>query len=288
VQSRFVEVGRTRLHYLEQGSGDPILLLHGWPTSSFLWRRMLGPLAQHHRVIALDLPGYGRSDRPRDVSYGLPFHAEVLTGLLDALALPSIGLVVHDLGGPVGLYWCARNPGRLRKLALLNTLVYARLSWAARAFLAAARLPGIRSCMVSPKGLAATMRMGVADPSRLTAEAVRGVQEPFADPAARAVLLEAGALLHPDELREIEHWLRRIDVPVRIVYGERDWLLPDVARTMRRVAQDVPGGVEVTALPDCGHFLQEEQPLEVAELLSRFFRAPDASSPDLPRAPGPQ
>ncbi len=272
VTSRFVEVVGLRLHYLEQGAGEPVLLLHGWPTSSFLWRNLLGPLAEHNRVIALDLPGFGRSDKPLDASYSFRFHAAALSAFLDALEIDSVGLVVHDLGGPLGLYWAAQNPRRLRKLALLNTLVYPRVSWAVIAFVLAARTPGVRSWLSSPAGLAWAMRFGVTDKSRLSDEAIRAVQEPFVDHAARAALLKTATSLHPGGFTEIERWLPRIEVPVRIVYGERDRILPDVAKTMRRVAADVPGDVDVTVLPDCGHFLQEERPAEIAELLSRFFR----------------
>ena len=270
-RSDFVEVEGIRLHYLEQGSGEPVLLLHGWPTSSFLWRNMLGTLAEHNRAIALDLPGFGRSDKPLDASYSFGFYARALSGFLDALELKSVGLAVHDLGGPVGLYWASQDPRRVRKLALLNTIVYARPSWAVVAFIAACRIPGVRSWLVSPSGLERAMKIGVSDNGRLSEEAIRGVQEPFAEADARKALLKAGTGLHPGGFREIEGWLPRIDVPVRIVYGERDRILPDVARTMCRVAADVPAA-EVTALPDCGHFLQEERPAEVAGLLSAFFR----------------
>lgn len=272
--SRFVEVAGLRLHYLEAGVGVPVVLLHGWPTSSFLWRNVLPPMAAYNRVIALDLPGFGRSDKPPGASYSFRFYAAVLGGFFDTLGLGTVGLAVHDLGGPLGLYWASQNPRRVRKLALLNTLVYAQPSWAVVAFLVAARTPLLRSWLVSRAGLAWVTRLGVADARRLSDEAVRGVQEPFAEHAARRALLKAGTSLHPGGMRAIEAWLPHVTVPVRIVYGARDRILPDVARTMRRVATEVRGTVEVTALSDCGHFLQEERPAETAEILSRFFRAP--------------
>jgi len=268
----FVEAEGLRLHYLEQGSGEPVLLLHGWPTSSFLWRNMIGTLAEHNRVIALDLPGFGRSDKPLDASYSFRFYSRVLDGFLNALQVEGTGLAVHDLGGPVGLYWASEHPERVRRLALLNTLVYPRPSWAVIAFVAACRIPGVRSWVVSPSGLKRAMRIGVADPDRLTEEAIRGVQEPFRTAEARRALLKAGTGLHPGGFEQIATWLASIEVPVRIVYGERDRILPDVAKTMRRVSSDVDA-VEVTALPDCGHFLQEERPAEIARMLSEFFRS---------------
>jgi pimeloyl-ACP methyl ester carboxylesterase len=140
------------LHYREAGSGEPVLLLHGWPTSSYLWRGILGTLGQSNRAIALDLPGFGRSDKPLDVSYDFGFFDRILTGFLAELAIDRVGLAVHDLGGPVGLHWSARHPERLTRLALLNTIVYARPSLGVVAFLAAARTPGVRSALTSPAG----------------------------------------------------------------------------------------------------------------------------------------
>jgi pimeloyl-ACP methyl ester carboxylesterase len=270
----FVEVDGMRLHYLEEGTGEPVLLLHGWPTSSYLYREMLGPLATGgNRAIALDLPGFGRSDKPLDASYSFRFHDRVMEGFLDALGIEETGLVVHDLGGPVGLYWASQSPGRLSKLALLNTLVYARPSFAVVAFVVSTRVPGLRSRLVSPAGIRFAMRFGVADKERLTDDAIRAYQEPFASAEARRALLKAGTRLHPGGFKEIEVWLPRVEVPVRIVYGERDRILPDVARTMRKVAADLPSEPQVTTLADCGHFIQEERPAEIAEMLAAFFRA---------------
>jgi haloalkane dehalogenase len=265
-----VEVDGLRLHYVEEGKGQPVLLLHGWPTSSYLWRGILGPLGRTNRAIALDLPGFGRSDKPLDASYSFRFYERAVTGFLDEIGVDRVGLAIHDVGGPVGLYWASQHPERLTRLALLNTLVYARPSLAVIAFVVAARLPGLRSLLTSPAGIRRAMRFGVRDKSRMTDEVISAYQEPFASEEAQRVLQRSGTSLHPAGFREIERWLPTIGVPVRIIYGKRDRILPDVARTMRRVQRDV-GGAETTVLEDCGHFIQEERPEEIGELLSAFF-----------------
>jgi haloalkane dehalogenase len=270
-EGKFVEVDGLKLHYLETGSGEPVLMLHGWPTSSYLWRNIAGPVGEGgSRVIALDLPGYGRSDKPTDVSYSFRFYDRVLTGFLEAVGAESVGLAVHDVGGPIGLYWASQHPERVRKLALLNTLVFPRLSAAAVAFVAAARVPLIRSRLTSQGFIRFAMRFGVHDKSRLSDEAIAAYQEPFRTKEAQRALQKAATGLHPAGLREIERWLPSIEVPVQILYGEKDRILPDVKRTMRRVAELVPHAV-VQTLPDCGHFLQEERPSEIAGTLSGFF-----------------
>ena len=268
--SDFLDLDGLRLHYLAAGDGDPVVLLHGWPTSSFLWRKVMPEIAPGNRVIALDLPGFGRSDKPLDVSYSFRYFNKVLNDAFDALGIEDTGLAVHDLGGPVGLYWACQHPERLRRLALLNTVVYPDFSWAVMLFVAACRLPGLRSIMASPAGLTFAMRLGVADRRRLSSQAITGVQAPFATRDARRALLKAGGNLSPKGFQEIADKLPSLEVPVRIVYGERDRILPDVAETMRRVQHDLPQA-KATALADCGHFLQEERPDEIGRLLAEFF-----------------
>lgn len=264
-----VEVDGLRLHYREAGEGPPVLLLHGWPTSSFLYRRVMTHVAQHSRAIALDLPGFGESDKLLDAVYDFDFHRRMLDGFLAKLGVAEVGLVVHDLGGPVGLYWAVQQLDRVTRLALLNTLVYPQLGWAAAAFIVACRVPGVSHLLTSPWGLRMTMRFGMR--TRPSDEVVRAVQGPFATGPARRVLAKTGAGLHRSGLREIATRLPAYRGPVRVIYGERDWILPDVAKTMARVKRDLPQA-EITALPDCGHFLQEDAPDRVGELLAAFFR----------------
>ncbi len=267
----FIEVDGLRLHYREQGAGDPVLFLHGWPTSSYLWRNVMPKVAAAGcRAIALDLPGFGESEKPLDASYSFRFHTRILDGFLDALELSRVSLVVHDLGGPIGLYWACRNEGRVDKLALLNTIVYPELSWAVVAFVAVCRLPGLGPLMASPFGIRQAMRMGVADRTRLSDEAIRAYQAPFGPRNARRALLKAGYGPHPDGMKDIAAWLPSFRRPARIIYGAQDRILPDVADTMRRVARDLPQA-KVTVLDDCGHFLQEERPDEIGAALAEFF-----------------
>jgi haloalkane dehalogenase len=265
-----VDANGIAVAYRELGSGPPVLLIHGWPTSSYLWRGTMPPIARANRVVAVDLPGFGASDKPSGADYGFDFHTDVLDGFLAALGVDEVAIGVHDLGGPIGLEWARRNPGRVTKLALLNTLVYPEFSEAVLMFLQACSAPESRRFLTSPQGLEAAMRLGLADESRLSEEALAAVQEPFADPQAREALADAGIGLAPEGFELLARWLPTVKVPVRVIYGARDRILPDIAETMARLARDVPQA-EVTPLPDCGHFLQEEAPEEIGELLSEFF-----------------
>lgn len=122
IQHHTVRVGDLGLHSTESGSdrGAPVVLLRGWPTSAALWRHALPHIGAHRRVIALDLPGFGRSDKPLDRRYSWSFFGGVLSGFLDALGLDRVGLVVHDMGGPVGMHWAVTNRERVTDLVLMN------------------------------------------------------------------------------------------------------------------------------------------------------------------------
>ena len=256
--------------YRELGDGPAVLLLHGWPTSSFLWRRVMEPIARANRVVAPDLPGYGESDKPLGAGYGFEFYDRVLDELLAALEIDEVGLAGHDLGGPIGLHWALRRPERVTRVALLNTLVYPDFSEAVAQFVQACTTPALRDRLTSPEGLEAAMRLGVADGSALSDDVIAAVRAPFAGSEERLALAQAGVGAEPEGFEEIARRLPSLRVPVRLVYGARDRILPDVARTMQRVARDVPDA-RLTALEHCGHFLQEEDPDEVGGLLAEFL-----------------
>ena len=187
ITSKYVKVEETQLHYLEAGKGEAVLCLHGFPTSAYLWRNIMPKVAETHRIIALDLPGFGKSDKPPAASYSLNYYAKILTAFLDELGIEKIHLGVHDLGGPIGMLWAVRNRDHILSISLFNTLVYPKFS-----------------------------------------------------------------------------------VPIRIIYGSKDRILPKVARTMARIQEDLPQA-QSTALPNCGHFLQEDEPENIAKLLSAFL-----------------
>ena len=265
-----VRVDGLKIAYRELGAGPPVLLVHGWPTSSYLWRDVMPPIARQNRVVAIDLPGFGASDKPPDAAYDFEFFGRALDGFLSALDIDEVALAVHDLGGPVGVHWALRHPERLTKLALLNTLVYPEFSEAVLAFIKACTEPELREQLTSPAGLEAAMKLGLADEANLTEESLAAVREPFQTDESRRALAAAGVGLDLDGFNEIAAKLPTLKVPVRVIYGEQDRILPDVAETMARVARDLPQA-EVTALPDCGHFLQEEAGPRIGEELARFY-----------------
>ena len=120
----YVEINGLRIHYVEEGVGEAVLCLHGEPTWSFLYRTMIPPLAERHRVLAPDFVGFGRSDKfTEQDEYSFDLHADTLRGFVEALDLHDVTLVVHDWGGLVGLAVAAAHPERFARLVIMNTFL---------------------------------------------------------------------------------------------------------------------------------------------------------------------
>lgn len=112
-----------RQHYVDEGTGRPVILLHGQPTWGYIWRKFIPALAATHRVIVPDHMGFGKSETPPDREYTLRTHVENLTALIEALDLRDITLVMQDWGGPIGVGYAVRQPERIHSLVLMNTVV---------------------------------------------------------------------------------------------------------------------------------------------------------------------
>lgn len=266
-----VEVDGRTLAYREAGEGPAVLLLHGWPTSSFLWRNVMPAIARERRVLALDLPGLGASDKPLDVTYDFAFFTRAVEGFLDALEIDDVALGVHDLGGPIGVRFVLDHQERVRALALLNTLLYPDdMTDMLTKFVEALQTPGPREQFTSAQGLEGALRLGTAAESSVTDEVIAGMVDPFTSDDDRLALAKAGCELEDAGFEELARDLPGVTVPVRLVYGTEDRILENIGDFAARIGRDLPQA-EITALPAAGHFLQEDKPEEVGDLLAEFF-----------------
>src|SRR5258708_11400022 len=125
--SHYVEVGGVRLHYVEQGTGDPILFLHGNPTSSYVWRNIIPIVAAKGRCIAVDLVGFGQSDKP-DIAYDYFDHVRYVEGFIRALNLTNVTLVLQDWGGAFGFDYALRHSDNVKAIAFFEAVVFT-LTW---------------------------------------------------------------------------------------------------------------------------------------------------------------
>ena len=124
----YVDVHGSQIHYVEEGAGDPILFLHGNPTSSYLWRNIIPHVQGHGRCIAMDLIGMGKSDKP-DIEYGFFDHAKYVEGFIEALGLKNITLVIHDWGSALGFHYAMRNESNVKALVFMEALLMPIPSW---------------------------------------------------------------------------------------------------------------------------------------------------------------
>jgi haloalkane dehalogenase len=122
-EPHFCEVVGFRMHYVDEGDGEPIICLHGEPTWGYLYRKFIPPLSKTHRVIVPDHMGFGKSETPQDREYTLRTHVENLTALIEELNLRDITFVVQDWGGPISSAFTVRHPERVKRLCLMNTLL---------------------------------------------------------------------------------------------------------------------------------------------------------------------
>lgn len=265
----FLTVDGGRMHYVDEGSGSTVLLVHGTPVWSFLWRRVIKELSQSHRVIAPDHIGFGLSDKPKDWSYTLAAHSANLSQLTRELDLGDVTLVVHDFGGPIGLSNVLDQPDRFRRVVIMNTFMW-RLT--DPHFTRPARLFGGRL------GRMLYTRFNLS--ARYLVPRVFGAHK--LDPSAHAhywKALPAGQRMGPwgmaREMRAAGDWLdlqwRRADalqtLPALIIWGEKD---PTFRVQELERWTDLLPEAKVVRLPEVGHFIAEEVPERVSNEVREF------------------
>jgi haloalkane dehalogenase len=269
---RYVAQDGLRMHYVDEGTGDPLLLLHGEPTWGFLYRRMIPPLAVSGRVVVPDLFGFGRSDKPfRQADYSYDSHYRSIECLALALDLVRLTLVVHDWGGPIGLRLAVTHPDRVERLVILNTGV------------GAGRAPSpdwlrFRE-LVRQVGadFTASRLVQVACVSRLDGDTIRGYDAPFpvaeakAGPRAFPELVPT-ELDHPSApaMLEVRDALSRWEKPTLVLFSDSDRVFSPAHA--ERLASHIPGALPAEIVAGAGHFLQEDRGEEIAERVVRFVR----------------
>jgi haloalkane dehalogenase len=121
-ESKYVEIHGSKIHYIDEGSGDPILFLHGNPTSSYLWRNIIPYMVPHGRCIAMDLIGMGKSDKP-NLDYRFFAHSEYVEGFIDKMDLSNLTLVIHDWGSALGFHYAMRHENNIKGIAFMEALL---------------------------------------------------------------------------------------------------------------------------------------------------------------------
>ena len=272
--AQYFDVPAGRLHYVDEGSGPAIVMVHGNPTWSYLYRRLIKRLQPEHRCIALDHIGFGLSDKPRDWSYLPADHAANLTALIDGLGLKDVTLVVQDWGGPIGLSYAVAHPENVARLIIMNTWAWpVNRDWYYIAFSGFMGGPIGRLLIRRYNFLVrSVMRQAFGDKRKLT-------------PAAHEQYLRAlptaedrkGCYVFPRQIVKSTPWLGQLwsnisvleDKPTLIVWGMKDIAFRE--KELKRWERAFPEARTVR-LSSVGHFVQEEAPDELAAAVVPFLK----------------
>lgn len=273
--SHFQTVHGARMHYVDTGSGAPILFLHGNPSWSYLWRTIIPWLSPQARCIAPDLIGMGHSDKP-DLDYRFFDHVAYLDAFIEALDLDDVILVGHDWGSALGLHWARRHPDRVRGIALMEPILFPyRWSDFPRPFRGVFRLlrmPVVGWVIISGLNGFVELVLPSASKTRLPRAVMNHYRAPYPTPASRRAVRqwprEIPIAGRPADVaaavQAYNDYLQQTDCPKWLAYGRPGGIIRSAARTWchRHLAQ--------LTLVDLGpglHFLPEEHPERIGQAL---------------------
>jgi haloalkane dehalogenase len=275
-----VRVLDSTIAYRESGSGDPIVFLHGNPTSSYLWRNVVPRLESEGRCLAPDLIGMGRSGKPA-IDYGFADHARYLDAWFDALDLRRVTLVIHDWGSALGFDWARRHADRVAAIAFMEAIVRP-LAWeewpeASRELFRSFRTPGIGEKLIFEKNVFLERVLPGSIMRKLTDEEMDAYREPFRDPAARRPMwrwpnqipLDGEPADVVDVVARYARWLGESDVPKLLLTFEPGILIraPMVAWCREHVRR-----LEVQPIGPGSHFVQEDHPEAIGDAVKAWRR----------------
>ncbi|MBI1184707.1 alpha/beta fold hydrolase [bacterium] len=271
-KSKFFIINNHKLHYIDEGSGDVILFVHGTPSWSFDFRNVIKQMRNSYRCIAIDHMGFGLSDKPLDYDYSTQNHSKTLESFVSELGLKRITLVLHDFGGPIGFDFAIRNPETIHKIIVLNSWLwnnendpdFIRL----RRVLKSPLLPFLYKWLnFSPRFI---LPASFGD-KKLPAHLLSQYTKPFAKKSQRlGPLAFAKSLLNDQEWFETL-WNKRntlLGKPMLFVWGMKD---KTVKPHLLRKFQEGFTNHTTVQLSNCGHFPQEEEPESVINALTNFL-----------------
>ena len=277
-RSKFIDAGGARLAYVDEGdkAHEPIVMLHGNPTWSYLYRKFIPVLARTNRAIAVDHLGFGRSDKPLEGDYTLAGHIRNFTALMDTLDLRDVTLVMQDWGGPIGLGWATTHADRVKRLVIMNTWAF-RVPAGTQLYplLELFRQPVVGQAMVQGLNLFVEGFLPSAIARKeLLNEIMPAYRAPFPDWNSRIAVARFPHDIpvgddHPSmpEMGRIQDNLGKLNVPTLLIWGMQD---PAIGPALLEVWKSIYPHAEVHTIAGASHFLQEDAPEEVVAYITDF------------------
>ena len=277
--SRYLDVLGSRMHYVEAGTGDPVLFLHGNPTSSYLWRNIMPYLTPMARCVAVDLIGMGKSDKP-NLDYRFVDHSRYLDRFIEQLGLNRLTLVVHDWGSALGFHYASRHESNVAGIAFMEALVRP-LSWEewphrVRSLFQQFRAPGLGWDLIVNKNVFVEQVLPGAIQRTLHQEEMDRYREPFLEAGSRKPVWrwpnEIPIEDKPSDMVELvqtySDWLGRSAVPKLMLYAQPGALMR--GRLVEWCRQHIRSLKSIDIGPGL-HFVQEDQPHAIGRALREWY-----------------
>jgi len=275
---QWLKVEGGNIAYLDLGQGEPILLIHGLPTSSWLYRHIIADLVERgYRVIAPDLLGYGTSDKPQDYDLYLPDkQADRILKLMDHLGIQQWTHVMHDVGGLWSWETLMKVPERVSRLVILDTIAYEegfkppvrfkRKGWFGKFIIGLYDKKLIGKIVINN-----TLRSGT-NKHKFTKEEKRGYWLPMQEGCNKAIYQFFTSYADTQErLKDYHKMFETLDIPAGIVWGEKDkFLIGEIQIPMLQKALNIEDK-NVLTFPDAAHFIQEEKPKEITDFICKMM-----------------
>jgi haloalkane dehalogenase len=230
LNSHFAEVNGFSMHYIDQGAGDTFLFLHGNPTYSYIWRKIIPLLSENARCVAPDLIGMGYSDKPH-INYHFSEHYNYITGFINKLQLSEITLVLHDWGSAIGLYYAMNNPGKIKAIVFMESLIkpweWKNLKWNHKLGFRLLRTPLIGEFMIYRLNAFINLFLPGLIYRKLSKNEMKAYKAPFRKIQSRKPMLQWARQIpingKPKQIYEIvqeyNHFLRNAIIPKLLIYS---------------------------------------------------------------------
>lgn len=256
------------VHYYIEGQGEPVIFLHGWPTNAKLWEAQVEALKSTHRVITFDWLGFGASDKPTNFNYTFTKSKEILDKVISKLLKEDekVNIVAHDIGGPPAILWTSENESRVKRLILLNTVIYPFSTTLDKMSHTFFKVPLINDVLMSQLGLSMIMRSNTRSWKRSTRQSIKEILNAYLHDEKTIKLktiLEPLETAKENEFKFLSETYNKINTEKHFVIAKSD---PLCYAHIKKLSEENPE-VPRCEINKCGHYMPIDQPERLNEIL---------------------